>query len=119
MPEDKKALFASSAPNGGGEVLGKCPRCKNDVTETPKAFSCVNRACKFCLWKDSKFFSAKKKKLTKAIVTTLLTEGRIFMSGLMSEKTGKPYNATIILTDDNPDSYPSYTMEFEAKGANK
>jgi len=119
VPEDKKALFASSAPNGGGEVLGKCPRCKNDVTETPKAFSCVNRACKFCLWKDSKFFSAKKKKLTKAIVTALLTEGRVYMQGLMSEKTGKQYNATIILTDDNPDSYPSYTMEFETKGINK
>ena len=118
VPDDKKALFASSVPSGSGEVLGKCPRCGNDVTETPKAFSCVNRACKFALWKDSKFFSAKKKKLTKVIVTALLTEGRIFMSGLHSEKTGKTYNATIILTDDKqPDSYPSYKMEFETKKA--
>ena len=114
VPEDKKLLFASSAP-GGGEVLGRCPRCGNDITETPKAFSCVNRQCKFCLWKDAKFFSAKKKELKKAVVITLLTEGRIFMQGLHSEKTGKPYNATIILTDDKPDSYPSYTMEFEKK----
>jgi DNA topoisomerase-3 len=118
VPEDKKALFASSATNGG-EVLGKCPRCGNDVAETPKAFSCVNRSCKFCLWKDSKFFTAKKKKLTKSIVIALLTEGRIFMQGLHSEKTGKPYNATIILVDDKPDSYPGYSMEFEQKGANK
>jgi DNA topoisomerase-3 len=114
VPDDKKSLFASSAPNGG-EVLGKCPRCENNVAETPKAFSCVNRDCKFCLWKDSKFFTAKKKKLTKTIVIKLLTEGRIFMQGLHSEKTGKLYNATIILTDDNPDSYPSYSMEFDKK----
>jgi DNA topoisomerase-3 len=113
VPEDKMSLFASSAPKG--EVLGKCPRCGNDVAETPKAFSCVNRACKFALWKDSKFFTAKKKKLTKAIVIALLNEGRIFMQGLYSEKTDKPYNATIILVDDKPESYPSYRMEFEQK----
>jgi DNA topoisomerase-3 len=113
VPEDKVSLFASSATKG--EVLGKCLRCGNDVAETLKAFSCVNRACKFALWKDSKFFTAKKKKLTKAIVIAFLTEGRIFMQGLHSEKTGKPYNATIILMDDKPDSYPSYSMEFEAK----
>ena len=119
VPEDKKSLLASYSSDcgTGGEVLGKCPRCGNDVTETPKAFSCVNRDCKFCLWKDSKFFTAKKKKLTKEIVLALLTEGRIFMSGLHSEKTGRTYSATIILTDDKPDSYPSYAMEFETKKA--
>jgi len=114
VPDDMKALFASSAPNGG-EVIEKCPRCGNGVTETQKAFSCVNRACKFALWKDSKFFTAKKKKLTKAVALALITEGRIFMSGLHSEKTGKPYNATIFLVDDNPDSSPSFRMEFENK----
>ena len=113
MPEDKKSLFASSTPNGG-EVLGKCPRCKNDVTETPKAFSCVNRECKFCFWKDSKFWTAKKKKLTKAVVLALLNDGRVFIQGFHSEKTGKPYNATIIL-DDKGEGYPGFSMEFEKK----
>ena len=117
VPEDKKALLSSysSSGNDGGEVIGTCPRCNNDVAETSKAFSCANRECKFALWKDSKFFTAKKKKLTKTIAIALLTEGRIFMSGLYSEKTGKPYNATIILVDDKPDSYPSFSMEFEKK----
>jgi len=117
VPEDKKALLSSysSSGNGCGEVIGTCPRCKNDVAETPKAFSCANRECKFALWKDSKFFTAKKKKLTKTIAIALLTEGRIFMSGLHSEKTGKPYDAKIILVDDKPDSYPSFSMEFEKK----
>jgi len=114
VPEDKRALFASSASNGG-EVLAKCARCGNDVVETMKAFSCVNRGCKYALWKDSKFWTAKKKKLTKSVATALLTEGRIFMSGLMSEKTSKPYNATIILVDDKPASYPSFSMEFGPK----
>ena len=114
VPDDKKSLFASSSQESG-EVIGKCPRCGNDISETRKAFSCVNRGCKYALWKDSKFFTAKKKKLTKAIAIALITEGRIFMSGLHSEKTGKPYNATIILVDDKPDSYPSFSMEFEKR----
>lgn len=44
----------------GREVVGRCPRCKADMTETPKGFFCENRACSFALWKNSKFFSAKK-----------------------------------------------------------
>jgi DNA topoisomerase-3 len=40
------------------------------------------------------------------------------MTGLMSEKTGKPYNAMIIL-DDKGEGYTGFRMEFEQKGANK
>lgn len=115
--EQYKALFPSNRKSG--EVVGKCPRCGSGVAEAPKGFFCENRACKFGLFKDSKFFTAKKKKLTKDIAKTLLTEGRIFMSGLHSEKTGKQYNATIIL-EDTATGYPNFKMEFEnTKGAKK
>ncbi|MCL2774871.1 MAG: DNA topoisomerase 3 [Oscillospiraceae bacterium] len=109
-----KALFPSNKKTG--EVIGKCPRCGNNVIEHPKGFFCDNNGCKFGLFKDNKFFTAKKKTITKEIAKTLLTEGRIFMSGLMSEKTGKPYNATIIL-DDKGEGYAGFKMEFEQKGA--
>ena len=114
VPSDEhKALFPSRQT---GEVLGKCPRCGGDVAEKQKGFFCDNKACKFGIFKDNKFFAAKKKKITKEIIKTLLNEGRIFMSGLMSEKTGKPYNATIIL-DDKGEGYTGFTMEFEEKKA--
>jgi len=45
------------------------------------------------------------------VAVALIAEGR----GLHSEKTGKPYNATVFLVDDKPDSYPSYSMEFEKR----
>lgn len=113
--EEHKALFPSDRKSG--EVVGKCPRCGSDVTEAPKGFFCENKSCKFGLFKDNKFFTAKKKKLTKDTAAALLTEGRIFMSGLHSEKTGKQYNATIIL-EDSGEGYPSFKMEFEnVKGA--
>jgi DNA topoisomerase III, bacteria and conjugative plasmid len=115
-PIDKyKALFPSSRKSG--EIIGKCPRCGSGVAEAPKGFFCESDDCKFGLFKDSKFFTAKKKKLTKEIAKTLLAEGRIFMSELHSEKTGRQYNATIIL-EDKADGYPNFKMEFEnAKGA--
>ena len=33
---------------------------------------CSSKECNFCLWEDNKFFSSKKKKLTKRIAKELL-----------------------------------------------
>jgi len=99
-----------------GEVVGKCPRCGNSVIEHQKGFFCENKVCKFGLFKDNRFFTSKKKTITKETAKTLLDEGRVFMSGLMSEKTGKSYSATIIL-DDSGEGYVGFRMEFENKGA--
>jgi len=119
VPDELKALFPSNnLQAGSGEVIGKCPRCTGDITESPKGFFCSDKACKFAFWRNNKFFEAKKKTLTKEIAVALLTEGRIFMSGLYSEKTGKTYNATVIL-DDKGEGYPGFRMEFEQKGAKK
>ena len=112
---EHKELFPCNKQ--AGEIIGMCPRCGNNVTERQKGFFCENKACKFGLFRDNKFFTSKKKTITKEIAKTLLAEGRIFMSGLMSEKTGKLYNATILL-DDTGDGYTGFKMEFEQKGAN-
>ena len=94
----------------GREMVGKCPRCKADVTETPKGFFCENRACSFALWKNSKFFTAKKKTLTKTLAATLLKDGRAPLKGCYSEKTGKTYDTVILLEDDG--QRVSYKMVF-------
>jgi DNA topoisomerase-3 len=60
------------APPPKGAVVGKCPRCGADVTESAKGFFCSNRACKFALWKDNRFFAAKGKKLDKNTAAALL-----------------------------------------------
>ena len=49
----------------GKEEIGKCPRCGSPVYVGKGNFYCSNKACSFCLWEDNKFFSSKKKKLTK------------------------------------------------------
>ena len=97
----------------GREIVGKCPRCKADVTETPKGFFCENRACSFALWKNSKFFTAKKKTLTKTLAATLLIDGRAPLKGCYSEKTGKTYDAVVVLEDDGTKT--AYRLEFERR----
>ena len=94
----------------GREVVGRCPRCKADVTETAKGFFCENRTCSFALWKNSKFFSAKKKNLTKSVAAALLKDGRAPLKGCYSEKTGKTYDAIVLLEDDG--QRVSYKLEF-------
>ena len=95
----------------GHEVVGKCPRCGASVSERSKGFFCENRACAFALWKDNKFFSAKRKTLTKALASALLANGRAPLKGCWSEKTGKTYDATVILTDDGKKA--TYNIEFK------
>jgi len=95
-------------------ALGSCPRCGASVREAAKGFFCDSHACDFKLWKDSKFWTAKKKPLTAAIVTALLKDGRVVLKGLYSEKTGKTYDATVIL-DDPGSGYVNFKLEFESR----
>ena len=100
------------------EVIGKCPRCGNGVTENKRGFFCEGNDCSFALWKNNKFFTAKKKELTKTVAVTLLKNGRVCLKGCYSEKTGKSYDADIILKDDG--KYVNFTMEFgQQKGKKK
>lgn len=98
--------------------IGVCPRCGGAVVERPKGFLCSNRDCRFALWRQNPFFAAKKKELTAAIATTLLKEERVFVEGLYSPKTGKTYDAAIVL-DDSGGQYVNFNLEFQQKKSNK
>ena len=111
-------LVDSYQPVPGAEVLfptdkeavGLCPRCGGAVTENGKGFFCENRDCGFALWKNSRFFAAKKKKLTREIAAALLNGGRVKLTGCASEKTGKTYDAVVTLEDDGVKT--AYRLEF-------
>ena len=84
----------------GREIVGKCPRCGSDVTESKKGFFCEKSDCKFGLWRDNKFLTAKRISLTKRDVTALLKTGRVHIANIYSERTGKTFDADLLL-DDN------------------
>ena len=81
------------------ESVGICPRCGNTVVEVQKGFLCQNRDCGFAIWKNNKWWVSKKKQPTKAIVSALLKDGRVKLTGCYSEKTGRPYAAVVGLED--------------------
>ena len=94
------------------ESIGKCPRCGGPVVEIKKGFVCDNRSCGFAIWKESRFFTAKKKKPTPELVSVLLKNGRAKLPGCYSEKTGKTYDAVVVLDDDGG-QYVNFKLEFE------
>lgn len=111
--KDAAVLFPSKK-----ESLGKCPRCGGSVVELKKGFVCENRDCGFAIWKESKFFTAKKKKPTAAFVTELLASGRARLSGCYSEKSGKTYDAVVVLDDDGG-KYVNFKLEFASGGKSR
>lgn len=113
-PEERFAGLFPDAKRNGREAVGTCPRCGGTVYEGKKGFFCDNRDCSFALWKDNKFFSGKKKSITKSVAAAFLKEGRVSMSGLYSEKTGKTYDAVVLL-DDTGGKYVNFKLEIPAK----
>jgi DNA topoisomerase-3 len=94
------------------ETVGKCPRCGSPVYVGKGNFYCSNRECSFCLWEDNKFFSSKKKKLTRKIAKELLDKGWCRVTGLYTPKKPQLYDAVIRL-DDTGGKYVSFKMEFD------
>mgnify|MGYP003174284217 FL=1 len=92
------------------EAVGRCPRCGGEVTESQKGFFCQSETCRFAIWKDSKWWIAKKKQPTKAIVAALLKDGRARLTGCYSEKTGKTYDADVLLEDTG--EYVNFKLDF-------
>ena len=100
------------------EVVGKCPRCGGEIAETQKGFFCQDQSCKFAIWKNNNWWAAKRKQPTKAIVAALLKDGRAHVTGLYSEKSGKTYDATVVLEDTG--QYVNFKLEFDRqKGGGK
>ena len=100
------------------EVVGKCPRCGGEIAEMQKGFFCQDKSCKFAIWKNNNWWAAKRKQPTKAIVAALLKDGRAHVTGLYSEKSGKTYDATVVLEDTG--QYVNFKLEFDRqKGGGK
>ena len=111
VSEDGQKLFAPEK-----EGVGACPRCGRPVYEGKKNFSCSDRACGFVLWKNDRFWTSKKKELTKKMAADLLKKGRTNVKGMWSEKKQSTYDAAVIL-DDTGGKYINFKLEFPKRKA--
>ena len=97
------------------EEIGTCPCCGSHVVERQKGYSCENRQCNFILWKQNRFFEALGKKMTKQTAVKLLLDGKVLLKGCKSKKTGKTYDATVVMVVDE-NQRATFELNFE-KGA--
>ena len=100
------------------EEIGTCPCCGRHVVEKQKGYFCEDRGCSFALWKQNRFFEALGKKMTKQTATKLLHEGRVELKGCKSQKTGKTYDTTVVMTVDE-NRRAVFRLDFDKKGEAK
>lgn len=109
ISEDGKKLFQPER-----KVVGICPRCGESVYEGKKNYYCGNRACKFVMWKNDRFFEERRTAFTPKIAAALLKSGKARVEGLYSVKTGKTYDGTVLLADTG-EKYTNYRVERNDK----
>ena len=109
ISEEGQKLFAPDR-----EIIGCCPRCGKPVYEGKKNFACSDRSCSFVLWKQDRFWTSRKKELTKKMAADLLKRGRTAVKGMWSEKKGDTYDATVVL-DDTGGKFVKFKIEFPKK----
>lgn len=104
------------------EPLGVCPICGGNVYKFVKdgnaVYYCQNapKVCYFRLYEDDYFFTSKGKKLTESTIKALLSNGKVKISGFISERTGKTYDAAVSFAervDKNGNTKIGFNMEFD------
>lgn len=96
-------------------VVGRCPHCGSEVIERQKGWFCDNKQCRFVLWKGNAFFTYIGKKINPHIVDQLLRDGKARLKDCKSKKTGKSYNADVLLSTE-ADGRAKFSLSFEQKG---
>ena len=94
-------------------VVGKCPKCGQNVIESDKSFYCdgfrMEHKCNFSLWKNNKYLQARGITLTADMASELLSTGKMQVNNLTS-KAGKQYNAIFYM--EPGEQYVNFRMEF-------
>ena len=108
--QDAEVLMAKER-----NTIGKCPLCGSPVESRPKGYFCSARECRFALWKNNRYFESIGKSLTDSMAEKLLNTGKIKLKGCKSAKTGRTFDATVIMEVDES-GRSSFSMEFENGG---
>ena len=106
---------AKTLMKNNGKIVGVCPHCGAEVAEREKGWFCTNRECRFVIWKDNAFFKRLGKHVSAKLVDKLLRDGRARLKDCKSQRTGKTYNAAVLMTTGT-DGRPQFSLEFENGG---
>ena len=98
-----------------GRIIGKCPACGSDVAEMQRGWFCTDRKCKFAIWKDNNYFKKLGKQMNAQLAQKLVRDGSARLTGCHSARTGKSYDATVVMTPDS-DGRPVFELRFDKGG---
>lgn len=128
IESEKTRKHVSLAPPR--ESYGKCPKCGGAVyggklKNGSVIYYCENSSqqkdnpCIFRIFADDLFWKSKKKTLGVKTLQTLLSKGKVKVTGLYSEKKDATYDAIISFGDDwegkDGKLHIGFKMEFENK----
>ena len=91
-------IIDANRPTPQGEILGKCPICKEPVRESPggKAYSCdTGRSCSFVIFKQ-----VARRNISKTTVKTLLSGQTTDTLKNFKSKQNKPFEAALRLDEE-------------------
>lgn len=108
--QDAEVLMAKEP-----DSIGKCPICGSSVLNRPKGYFCADKKCRFALWKNNRYFESIGKKLTDSVAESLLKSGKIKLKGCKSAKTGRNFDAMLLMEVDETGKI-NFSMEFENGG---
>ena len=97
IPEEDRKRFEGKAASR--KRLGDCPRCGAAVFEGNTNYYCSNRDCGFVIWKESRWLTGMRKKLTPVMAKSILETGRVHVTGLYSQRTGRNFDADLVMDD--------------------
>lgn len=99
----------------GDKVIGACPACGKPVVERPKSWSCSNKECKFVVWKTDLWFKANgKDTISPQIAEKLIKKGEAPVKGFRSKRTGKNFDATVVM-EVSEDGSHKFSFRFDNK----
>lgn len=101
-----------------GTVIGNCPVCGSEITERPKGWFCCNQNCHFSLWMDNNYFKKLGKQLTPKLAEDLVKKGKARLIGCKSARTGRKYDATVVMNTD-ADGRPAFELRFDQNTGKK
>lgn len=100
------------------ESLGKCPGCGSDVVEGEKSYSCTNRkgGCRYSIWKEDRFLTSLKVRITKEVVKSLLDKGAVYSRQFVNKK-GERFEAILTYEKNSDNDYYRWKLHFISKKA--
>ena len=83
------------------ESIGTCPFCGSLVYAGKRNYYCSNRECNFVLWKETRYLQNMKKIIDNKMAAELLKNGSTYVKDLYSPKTGRYFEADLLMKGED------------------